>query len=212
MTRFTHVTASALVAITMVVGCKSHKTDRATTESSSSASMDRKNEQKPMAVALIRPAGAAATQPSMPKVTGTAKFIQNGDSSVTMILDLKGLPPNSTHGIHIHEKGDLTAPDLTSAGPHYDPAMTKQHGGPDSQKHHAGDAGNLKADESGNAHLELTLQGVSVSGDNSLIGRSVIVHAGEDDLHSNPAGNSGARIAGGVIEKPMAGDIAHFAL
>lgn len=206
MTRFTHVTASALVAIAMVVGCKSQKHDRPTTESSSSASMDKTNEQKPMAVALIRPAGSAATQPSMPKVTGTAKFTQNADSSVTMVVDLKGLPPNSTHGIHIHEKGDLTAPDLTSAGPHYDPAMTKQHGGPaSSDKHHAGDAGNLKADDKGDAHLEVTLKGVSISGENSLIGRSVIVHAGEDDLHSNPAGNSGARIAGGVIEKPMAG-------
>jgi Cu-Zn family superoxide dismutase len=205
MTRFTHIAASALVAIAVVAGCKSNKSDRSTTQSSSSMSMDKKNEQKPMAVALIRPAGAAATQPSMPKVTGTAKFSQTGSSSVMMVVDLKGLPPNSTHGIHIHEKGDLTAPDLTSAGPHYDPAMTKQHGGPDSPKHHGGDAGNLKADDKGDAHLELTLQGVSLTGDKSIIGRSVIIHAGQDDLHSNPAGNSGARIAGGVIEKPMSG-------
>jgi Cu-Zn family superoxide dismutase len=205
MARLIHLAAPVAVAIAVVVGCKSNKSDRSTTQSSSSTSMDKKNEQKPTAVALIRPAGAAATQPSMPKVTGTAKFTQNDSSSVMMVVDLKGLPPNSTHGIHIHEKGDLTAADLSSAGPHYDPAMTKTHGGPDSPKHHAGDAGNIKADDKGNAHLELTLQGVSLTGEDSIIGRSVIVHAGEDDLHSNPAGNSGARIAGGVIEKPMSG-------
>jgi Cu-Zn family superoxide dismutase len=200
MTRLIRYAAPAVLALALCAGCKSDKSDQASNQSTSMAS-DKGKQQKPMAVAMIRPAGAAATQASMGNVTGTAKFTQTDKQTVQMVVDLKGLAPNSTHGIHVHEKGDLTAPDLTSAGAHYDPAMAKQHGGPDTAKRHAGDAGNLQADAKGSAHLELTLTGVSLTGDNSLVGRSVIVHEKADDLHSNPSGNSGARIAGGVIEK-----------
>ena len=200
MNRLIRYTAPAVLALSLVAGCNSDK-DHLGKDSSQTMANEKSKEQKPMATAMIRPAGAAATQPTMGNVTGTAKFTQMDKSTVQMVVDLKGFAPNSTHGIHIHEKGDLTAPDLTSAGPHYDPAMTKQHGGPEADKHHAGDAGNLQADAKGAAHLELTIKGVSLTGDNSLVGRSVIVHEKADDLHSNPAGNSGARIAGGVIEK-----------
>jgi Cu-Zn family superoxide dismutase len=200
MTRFIRYAAPAVLSLALCAGCKStHPDDNGDRASTSMAS--NKKDQKTMAVAMIRPAGAAATQPAMGNVTGTAKFTQTDKQTVQMVVDLKGLAPNSTHGIHVHEKGDLTAPDLTSAGPHYDPAMSKQHGGPDSDKRHAGDAGNLQADGKGNAHFELTLSGVSLTGENSLVGRSVIIHEKADDLHSNPSGNSGARIAGGVIEK-----------
>ena len=201
MTRLIRYAAPAVLALALCAGCKSDKSDQTSKESSTSMAADKNKAQKPMAIAMIRPAGAAATQPSMGNVTGTAKFTQTDKDTVQMVVDLKGLAPSSTHGIHVHEKGDLTAPDLTSAGAHYDPAMTKQHGGPDSPKHHGGDAGNLQADGKGNAHLELTLKGVSINGDNALVGRSVIIHEKADDLHSNPSGNSGARIAGGVIEK-----------
>jgi Cu-Zn family superoxide dismutase len=201
MNRLIRYAAPALVALSLAAGCNSDKSDHSTKDSSQTMANEKAKDHKPMAVAMIRPAGAAATQPAMGNVTGTAKFTQTDKSTVQMVVDLKGLAPNSTHGIHVHEKGDLTAPDLTSAGGHYDPAMTKQHGGPDSPKRHGGDAGNLQADAKGNAHLELTLSGVSLTGDNSLVGRSVIIHEKADDLHSNPSGNSGARIAGGVIEK-----------
>jgi Cu-Zn family superoxide dismutase len=190
-----------IVALALCAGCQNDHKDH---DSSGSQPMAKEKDagNQPTATALIRPAGAAATQPAMGNVTGTAKFTQTGDQTVVMVVDVKGLKPSSKHGIHIHEKGDLTGPDLKTAGAHYDPAMTKTHGGPDSAKHHGGDAGNLTADDKGNAHYELTIEGISLTGKNSIIGRSVIIHEKEDDLqNTDPSGHSGARIAGGVIEK-----------
>jgi Cu-Zn family superoxide dismutase len=192
-----HTTLALLVLALWFTGCRHNQNN--SDQGEQTMTSNRGNQ--PKATALIRPAGAAATMPSMGQVTGTATFTQTGPQTVQMVVDLKGLAPNSKHGIHIHERGDLTAPDLSSAGAHYDPAMTKQHGGPDSAHHHAGDAGNIEANAQGDAHLEVTLNGVSLTGNNSIVGRSVIVHGKADDLHSNPAGNSGPRIAGGVIER-----------
>ena len=155
----------------------------------------------PTAVARIAPAKAAATQPAMGSVNGTVTFTQK-DDRVRIVADLSGLQPNTKHGIHIHEKGDLGAPDLSSAGAHWDPAMTHKHGGPDDKNVHAGDLGNIESDSKGNAHKEWSLKTISVGGTDkpSVIGRSVIVHEKVDDLKTDPSGNSGGRIAGGVIE------------
>ena len=157
-----------------------------------------------MAVATIGAAGGAATQPANQHVAGTVTFSQDKEG-VKAVVDLTGLSPGK-HGIHIHEKTDMTAPDLTSAGGHWDPDGHKQHGGPasESAQRHAGDLGNLEADESGKAHYEVSVSGVSIGGKNDIVGHSVIVHAKEDDLKTNPAGNAGGRVAGGAIEaKPM---------
>jgi Cu-Zn family superoxide dismutase len=119
---------------------------------------------------------------------------------VRATVNLTGLPPNSTHGFHIHEKGDLSAPDLASAGSHFNP-RGHQHGGPSSPMSHAGDLGNVTSDASGNVSTEMTVNGVTVDqGTTGIVGRSVILHAQADDLKTDPSGNSGARIAGGVIE------------
>ena len=152
------------------------------------------------AVAVIVAAKAAATQPSNQNVAGTVTFIPDKDG-VKVIADLTGLSPGK-HGIHIHDKADLSAPDLASAGGHWDPEGHKQHGGPESEpdKRHAGDLGNLEADATGKAHYEITIAGVSIGGKDDIVGHSVIIHAKEDDLKSNPSGNSGGRVAGGVIE------------
>jgi Cu-Zn family superoxide dismutase len=156
------------------------------------------------AVAIIKPSAAATTQPTNNDVRGTVTFTR-GDNAVKVVADISGLAPNTKHGFHIHEKGDLSAPDLASAGAHYNP-MGMRHGGPPPtgqmtlNPRHMGDLGNLTADAQGNAHLETTVPSASLSGEHSLIGRSVIVHAKEDDLKTDPSGNSGGRIAGGVIE------------
>ena len=151
------------------------------------------------AVAQVKPSQAATTQPTNNNVTGTVTFTQTGDK-LTFVADIDGLAPNTVHGFHIHDKGDLSAPDLSSAGGHFNPNH-EQHGGPDSPHHHLGDLGNLTADANGHAHLEGTVEGATISpGDKSIVGRSVIIHIKADDLKSQPAGNSGARIAGGVIE------------
>lgn len=121
------------------------------------------------------------------------------DGGVRIVADITGLTPGGKHAIHIHEFGDVSAEDGSAAGGHYNPGG-HPHGGPDSEHHHAGDLGNLTADAAGNAHYELVAKGLSLCcGKMSVIGRSVIIHAKEDDLTSQPAGNAGPRIAQGVI-------------
>jgi superoxide dismutase, Cu-Zn family len=105
-----------------------------------------------------------------------------------------GLEPNSTHAIHIHEFGDQTSPDGSSAGSHFNPTGHK-HGAPNDPDHHAGDLGNLTADASGNATIDLTLPAMQAS----IIGRGVVIHAKPDDFKTQPTGNAGGRIGVGVI-------------
>lgn len=130
------------------------------------------------------------------KVTGTVKFSEV-PGGVKIVADLKGLTKGK-HGFHIHECGDCTAPDGTSAGGHFNP-KAMNHGAPMDAMRHEGDMGNIEADESGNAHLEYVDKTLSFQGDASIIGRSVIVHQNEDDMKTQPTGNAGARIACGVI-------------
>jgi Cu-Zn family superoxide dismutase len=128
---------------------------------------------------------------------GVVRFTQDGDS-VKMVADLEGLTPGQKHAFHIHQYGDCSSPDGMSAGGHYNPEG-HQHGLPDTESRHAGDLGNVQADDQGKAHYELTVTNVSIMGTkNPIIGRGVIVHAKVDD-GSQPVGNAGARIACGVI-------------
>src|SRR5574338_864295 len=129
--------------------------------------------------------------------TGTVTFEQV-KSGVLLKADVQGLTPGS-HGFHIHEKGDFSAPDATSAGGHFNPT-SQPHGDPHTATHHAGDIPMLEADAQGNARLEVRLEGLAIgSGPNDIVGRAVVVHAAPDDYRSQPAGNSGARVACGVI-------------
>src|SRR3954471_16051796 len=130
------------------------------------------------------------------KVTGTVIFTKTGDD-VQVVADITGLTPGK-HGFHIHEKGDCSAPDAASAGAHFNPSQHK-HGWPATSDHHDGDLGNIEADASGKAHLDWKGK-MSLSGANSIIGKSVVVHEKEDDLKTDPSGNSGARQACGAIE------------
>jgi len=130
---------------------------------------------------------------------GSVSFAQKGDK-VTVTAKISGLSPGG-HGFHIHEKGDCSAPDAMSAGGHFNPTG-KAHGNPDSPDHHAGDMPMLQADASGNASLTAELSGVSIgTGSADIIGKSVIVHKDADDYKTQPTGNSGARLACGVISK-----------
>lgn len=133
------------------------------------------------------------------KTSGTVRFTQEGGNKVKVVADIQGLQPNSKHGFHIHEFGDCSAPDATSAGGHYNPEG-HAHAGPDAKERHAGDLGNLEANAQGNAHLEITLDNLTITGQrNPIIGRGVIIHAKADDLKSQPTGDAGGRIACGVI-------------
>jgi len=129
-------------------------------------------------------------------VSGTILFAKS-DSGVYVTVNIKGLSPGK-HGFHIHEFGDCSAANGTSAGGHYNPEG-HDHSDPMAEMRHAGDLGNVTANEEGIAHLEHFDKLIKLNGENSIIGRSIIVHADEDDLTSQPTGNAGARVACGVI-------------
>lgn len=152
-----------------------------------------------VAMATLKPAAASTTQPSMQNVTGTLTFTELDGNRVHVTGEIKGLTTNTEHGFHIHEKGDLSAPDLSSAGAHFNPTGAK-HGSPHSAERHAGDFGNIRSDTKGIARVDGIFDGVSLQGTNSIVGKSVIVHAKPDDLRTDPSGNAGGRVAGGVIE------------
>jgi Cu-Zn family superoxide dismutase len=103
--------------------------------------------------------------------------------------------------VHIHEKGDCSDPKATSAGGHFNPNAGAHHGGPTTDPRHGGDLGNMTVDASGKGSLDVMVAGLSLDGpQNGVIGRSIVVHEKADDLQSDPAGNSGARVACGVIQ------------
>jgi Cu-Zn family superoxide dismutase len=110
---------------------------------------------------------------------------------------ITGLTPGK-HGFHIHEFGDCSSDDGSSAGGHFNPTQMA-HGAPTDTQRHSGDFGNITADSTGTAVSEWIDPMITFVGPNSIIGRAVIVHASEDDLRTQPTGAAGARIACGVI-------------
>lgn len=155
---------------------------------------------------------ASATAKMEPRsdslVSGTVTFTErlttiDGKPAFRLDLryDLSGLTPGETRGFHVHDVGDCSAPDASSAGGHFNPGG-HEHGAMDHPMSHAGDLGNITADGSGRAQglvtdlTKITLQpGAAIN----ILGRSVIVHAKVDDLTTQPTGNAGARVACGVI-------------
>ena len=131
------------------------------------------------------------------KLSGTVTFTEVADG-VQVQAEITGLTPGN-HGFHVHEFGDCSAADASSAGAHFNPT-NKPHAGPDAVERHVGDMGNVEADASGKAKLEYLDHQISLTNDQqSVIGRSVVIHAKADDLKSQPSGDSGARVACGVI-------------
>ena len=130
-------------------------------------------------------------------VHGTVQFEQTADG-VKVTAEVTGLEPNTSHGFHIHEKGDCSAPDGSSAGGHYAP-NGNPHGLPPNPKRHAGDMGNITANAEGKATLNATFDNFSLTGDSPVLGRAVIVHSGKDQ-GTQPTGDAGARVACGVIQ------------
>ena len=135
-------------------------------------------------------------------VAGTLTVMPMG-SGVHLTGNIAGLAPGSTHAFHIHEKGDCSAADFSSAGGHFNPTA-QPHGRTAQGAHHLGDNDNLVADANGIARVNAHFTGVVLGGGggNDIVGKAVIVHANPDDYTSQPSGNAGARIACGVIVAP----------
>jgi len=131
------------------------------------------------------------------QVRGTVRFTSEG-GGVRVVANLTGLTPGD-HGFHVHENGDCSAPDASSAGGHFNPT-NQPHAGRDAEERHIGDLGNLVADADGRAQLDYVDRKLTLTGANSIVGKAVIVHAGRDDLKSQPSGDAGGRVACGKIE------------
>lgn len=148
----------------------------------------------PMAVATLTP-----TQGN--QVRGVVMFHEM-HGHLMVHARLSGLKPNGEQGFHLHDKGDCASADGTSAGGHFNP--DGQVHGPQTAAHHVGDMPSLKADANGAVDQKFMLTGPTITaGATSIVGRSVVVHANPDDYNSQPAGNSGPRVACGVIAAAM---------
>lgn len=134
------------------------------------------------------------------KTMGTAVLTEEKEG-VKIELKVSGLTPGR-HGFHLHEKGVCEPPDFKSAGGHFNP-FGRQHGAMNPKGKHAGDLPNLVAREDGTAEVTAVAEGTTLGkGAGSLLkegGTSIVIHAAPDDEMSDPAGNSGARIACGVV-------------
>ncbi|HWN07425.1 MAG TPA: superoxide dismutase family protein [Steroidobacteraceae bacterium] len=132
-------------------------------------------------------------------VTGSVTLAQSPDG-VRITGSVQGLKPNAEFGFHVHEKGDCSAPDGSSAGDHFNPTQA-QHGNPGGGEHHAGDLLNIRSSAEGVAQVDTTAAGTSLLGDQNtdVMGKSVVVHESPDDYTTQPSGNSGKRVACGVI-------------
>jgi len=178
----------ALLGAVLFVGCQGETTS-----------------QTPPPAAAPEPAPAPATAIAVlqPRegltLAGTVTFTETA-GGVAIVGDVTGVEGDGLHGFHIHQNGDCSAPDFTSAGGHFNPAGV-DHGGPEATPHHAGDLGNITIGEDGSGHLEWTSADLTVgAGPDSVVGRGVILHEGEDDLTTQPTGAAGARLACGVVE------------
>jgi superoxide dismutase, Cu-Zn family len=139
----------------------------------------------------------AATQGN--SVTGSISVAPMGDG-VHLTGSIQGLKANGEFGFHIHEKGDCSAPDASSAGAHFNPTNA-EHGNPQGDAHHGGDLQNAKSDASGTAQVNAHVSGLTLGdgGAADVVGKAVVVHEKADDYKTQPSGDSGARVSCGVI-------------
>ncbi len=165
--------AAAVASVVLAAGCESLEA------------------QGPRAVAQLE---AAKGNP----VWGSVSFVESG-GGVLVRADVRGLRGSGEFGFHVHEKGDCSSADFMSAGGHFNPGG-KPHGHHGKAERHAGDLENLRSDSEGNATYVFETKLLTVApGPNSVVGRAVVIHANPDDYTSQPAGNSGPRIACGLI-------------
>ena len=198
--RIVILTGSLLIAAAATVGCSRKEATPAAQDAPSTTASSEPGTTAPAA----NPSSGEHRVDIMPgqggDVAGAVTLVA-ADGAVTMTGAVTALKPGSEHGFHIHEKGDCSSPDFKSAGDHFNPT-SQAHGDPATSPHHLGDIPNLKADDMGKAAVNARVEGVTLGdgGPNDLVGRAVVVHADRDDYKTQPSGNSGDRVACGVIK------------
>ena len=184
----------SLAAATVLAACASKKPAEPAPPPAPSASPEVKVTESYFS--RTKSAVATLTPSATSGVSGIVVF-SGGGSSVDVHVTATGLLPGSIHGFHVHDIGNCASADFMSAGDHFNPTH-KPHGAQD-QPHHAGDMPSLLADPAGKIDARFTLEGVTLGGTDGFVGHAVILHAGADNFDAQPSGNSGARIACGVI-------------
>lgn len=178
------------------------------------AACDRNAEQTPALPSAAAPPAAAQTPVPSAVTTAVANLAATQGNNVSGTLTLtpdnggirvtgtvRGLTADKEFGFHVHEKGDCSAPDASSAGSHFNPTA-QEHGDPRGTAHHLGDMPNIKAEAEGTANVDLTIDGATLGsgGQSDVLNKAIVVHAMPDDYKTQPSGNSGGRIACGVIK------------
>lgn len=189
MLRYTSLMLILLVVV--VIGACAPKDESAAPEAAAGAeSQIPKEPPAPIAVATLQPRADS-------QVSGRVTFTETAEG-VLVEADVARVSPG-LHGLHLHALGDCSAEDFTSTGGHFNPTDAP-HGAPTDEARHAGDFGNIEIGEDGAGQLRLETNMLTVAdGPNTVVGRAVILHEGEDDLVTQPTGAAGSRLACGVV-------------
>lgn len=200
----TYLLMLALVALPLV-GCGGD-TEMDDTEVADATATEPADTGTEMAQDVPGPAGDAEQLAAMAMMEtadgqsiGEVRFYRE-NGQVRIVAELEGVDGPGMHGIHIHENGECQAPDFKSAGGHFNPAGV-EHACPPTSPRHAGDLGNLEVAQDGTASYELTtdLVNLEAGATDSIIGKAVILHTGQDDCQTQPTGDAGSRQACGLI-------------
>jgi Cu-Zn family superoxide dismutase len=196
---------ASLIAFTLLLAACGRKEDEtsiadAPPPAGDSPSVAATTEPDPAATAEATAGAAVQLSPTQGNTANGGLKLTAAGTGVKLSGMLQGLKPNSEFGFHFHEKGDCSAPDATSAGAHFNPT-SQDHGNPQAQPHHAGDMLNVKSDAQGVAEVSIDNPDVSLQTGqpNDVIGKALVLHAKPDDYKTQPSGNSGDRIACGVV-------------
>jgi Cu-Zn family superoxide dismutase len=185
------VRLTSIALVLLFGGCRP---DGDLIESDVEDNLPRREEGKESAVARIEGRSGSSLH-------GEARLTKAGDG-VQLVVSVQGAPPGSL-AVHLHEAGDCSAPDASTAGGHWNPDG-EPHGRRGSEGFHAGDVGNLEVDLEGKGTITIVAENWKLddsSGQQNPIGKAVVVHAGPDDFETQPDGAAGTRIGCGVIEE-----------